>query len=45
MKIFSAYETPGKEDWAWGGILVERFTGFRGHAQVRYPFRDIPVIL
>lgn len=45
MKILSAYETPREDDWARGGILVERFTRFRGHAQVRDHFRDILVIL
>ena len=45
MKILSAYETPREDDWARGGILVERFTGFRGHAQVRDHFRDILVIM
>lgn len=45
MKIVSAYEIPREDDWARGGILVERFTRFRGHAQVRDHFRDILVIL
>ena len=45
MKVVSAYETPGEDDWARGGILVERFTRFRGHAQARDHFRDILVIL
>ena len=45
MKILSVYETPREDDWARGGILVERFTRFRGHAQVRDHFRDILVIL
>jgi predicted nucleic acid-binding protein len=45
MKIVSAYETPREDDWARGGILVERFTRFRGHAQGRDHFRDILVIL
>ncbi len=45
MKIMSAYETPREDDWARGGILVERFTRFRGHAHVRDHFRDILVIL
>ena len=45
MKVVSAYETPGEDDWARGGILVERFTRFRGHAQARIHFRDILVIL
>ena len=45
MKRMSAYETPREDDWARGGILVERFTRFRGHAQVRDHFRDILVIL
>lgn len=45
MKISSAYETPGEDDWARGGILVERFTRFRSHAQIRDHFRDILVIL
>jgi hypothetical protein len=45
MKRLSAYETPREDDWGRGGILVERFTGFRGHAQVRDHFRDILVIL
>ena len=30
MKILSAYETPREDDRARGGILVERFTRFRG---------------
>jgi predicted nucleic acid-binding protein len=45
MKTILAYETPREDDWARGGILVERFTRFRGHAQVRDHFRDILVIL
>lgn len=45
MKIFSAYEIPREDDWARGGILVERFTRFRGNAQVRDHFRDILVVL
>jgi predicted nucleic acid-binding protein len=45
MKTLSAYETPRENDWARGGILVERFTRFRGHAQVRDHFRDVLVIL
>jgi predicted nucleic acid-binding protein len=45
MKMLSAYDTPREDDWARGGILVERFTRFRGHAQVRDHFRDILVIL
>lgn len=45
MKKMSAYETPREDDWARGGILVERFTRFRGHAHVRDHFRDILVIL
>lgn len=45
MKILSAYEAPREDDWARGGILVERFTRFRGHAQIRDHFRDILVIL
>jgi predicted nucleic acid-binding protein len=45
MKIMSAYETPREDDWARGGILVERFTRFRGHARVQDHFRDILVIL
>jgi predicted nucleic acid-binding protein len=45
MKRMSAYETPREDDWARGGILVERFTRFRGHATVRDHFRDILVIL
>jgi predicted nucleic acid-binding protein len=45
MKIVSAYETPREDDWARGGILVERFTRFRGHAHVRDHFRDILVVL
>ena len=45
MKVVSAYETPGEDDWARGGILVERFTRFRGNAQIRDHFRDILVIL
>jgi predicted nucleic acid-binding protein len=44
MKIMAAYETPRQDDWARGGILVERFTRFRGHARVRDHFRDILVI-
>jgi len=45
MKILSAYETPREDDWARGGILLERFTRFRGHAHVRDHFRNILVIL
>jgi len=45
MKILSAYETPREDDWTRGGILLERFTRFRGHAQIRDHFRDILVIL
>ena len=45
MKIVSAYETPGEDDWARGGVLMERFTRFRGHAQILDHFRDILVIL
>jgi len=45
MKTLSAYETPGEDDWARGGILMERFTRFRGHARIRDHFRDILVIL
>ncbi|OGP77261.1 MAG: hypothetical protein A2Z13_07785 [Deltaproteobacteria bacterium RBG_16_64_85] len=45
MKRISAYETPKEDDWARGGILVERFTRFRGHVQLRYYFRDILVVL
>ena len=45
MKRMSTYETPREDDWVRGGILVERFTRFRGHAQVRDHFRDILVIL
>jgi len=45
MKIVSAYETPREDDWARGGILVERFTRFRAHAQLRDHFRDILVVL
>ena len=45
MKILSAYETPREDDWARGGILMERFTRFRGHARIRDHFRDILVIL
>jgi len=45
MKLLSAYETPGEDDWARGGVLMERFTRFLGHAQVRDHFRDILVIL
>jgi len=45
MKIVAAYETPRGDDWARGGILVERFTRFRGHVHVRDHFRDILVIL
>lgn len=45
MTVLSAYETPREDDWARAGILVERFTRFRGHAQVRDHFRDILVIL
>ena len=45
MKRMSAYETPREDDWAWGGILLERFTRFRGHDHVRDHFRDVQVIL
>lgn len=45
MKIVSAYETPREDDWARGGVLMERFTRFRGHARIRDHFRDILVIL
>lgn len=45
MKTLSAYETPGEDDWARGGILMERFKRFRGHARIRDHFRDILVIL
>jgi predicted nucleic acid-binding protein len=45
MKALSAYETPREDDWARGGILVERFTRFRGHPQVRDHFRGILVVL
>jgi len=45
MKIVSAYETPREDDWARGGILVERFTRFRGHARLRDHFREILVVL
>jgi predicted nucleic acid-binding protein len=45
MKMLSAYEVPRENDWARGGILVERFTRFRGHARVRDHFRDILVVL
>jgi len=45
MKILSAYETPREDDWTRGGILLERFTRFHGHAQIRDHFRDILVIL
>ncbi len=45
MKRMSAYETPGEDDWAWGGILLKRFARFRGHAHVRDRFRDVLVIL
>jgi predicted nucleic acid-binding protein len=45
MKILSAYETPREDDWARGGVLMERFTRFCGHAQIRDHFRDILVIL
>jgi len=45
MKTLSAYETPREDDWARGGILMERFTRFRGHARIRDHFRDILVIL
>jgi predicted nucleic acid-binding protein len=45
MKRLSAYESPGEADWARGGILVERFTRFRGHARIRDHFRDILVVL
>ena len=41
----TVYEIPREDDWARGGILVERFTRFRGHAQVRDHFRDILVVL
>jgi predicted nucleic acid-binding protein len=45
MKIVSAYETPREDDWTRGGVLMERFTRFRGHARIRDHFRDILVIL
>jgi predicted nucleic acid-binding protein len=45
MKIVSAYETPKEDDWARGGVVMERFTRFRGCARIRNPFRDILVIL
>lgn len=45
MKIVSAYETPREDDWARGGVLMERFTRIRGHARIRDHFRDILVIL
>ena len=45
MKTLSAYETPREDDWARGGILMERSTRFRGHARIRDHFRDILVIL
>jgi predicted nucleic acid-binding protein len=45
MKRMSAYEIPREDDWVRGGILVERFTRFRGHARVRDHFRDVLVIL
>ena len=45
MKTLSAYETPREDDWTRGGILMERFTRFRGHARIRDHFRDILVIL
>ncbi len=45
MKRMSAYEVPGEEDWARGGVMVERFTRFRGHSRIRDHFRDILVVL
>lgn len=45
MKKMSAYETPREDDWARGGVLIERFTRFRGHARIRDHFRDVLVIL
>jgi len=45
MRRMSAYESPGEDDWARGGILVERFTRFRGHVRIRDHFRDILVVL
>lgn len=45
MKKLSAYEIPREDDWARGGVLVERFTRFRGHARVRDHFRDTLVVL
>lgn len=45
MKKISAYETPGEDDWVRGGVLIERYTRFRGHARIRDHFRDILVIL
>lgn len=45
MKRMSAYETPREDDWARGGVLVERYTRLRGHAGIRGHFRDILVVL
>ena len=45
MKMVSAYETPREDDWARGGVLMERFTRFRRHARIRDHCRDILVIL
>jgi predicted nucleic acid-binding protein len=45
MKTLSTYATPMEDDWARAGILVERYTRFRGHTQVRDHFRDILVVL
>jgi predicted nucleic acid-binding protein len=45
MKRMSAYEAPREDDWARGGILLERFTRFRGHAHVLDHLRDVLLIL
>jgi len=45
MKRMSAYEIPREGDWARGGIMVERFTRFRGHSRIRDHFRDVLVVL
>lgn len=45
MKKMSAYEVPKEDDWAKGGILLERYTRLRGHADIRDHFRDILVVL
>lgn len=45
MKKMSAYESPGEDDWAKGGILLERYTRLRGNADIKDHFRDILVLL